>query len=848
MIGVGHARHTDEREKQVKRIIITIVLVGCQLAAISSRASVSLLHPVAAVGDDPLCDLAVTKTGPQQATPNADLTYIISVTNNGPDPATNAHVTDELDPSLSFVSLTAPAGWSCTAPPVGMTGQIVCTNPNYMQGTVDNFTLVTHSSPNTPTNNFITNKVSASSDTFDQNEENDQASATTLISTASGMTNVGIQMFANTESALAGTAVTFTVVLNNSDLAQNVQLKDPLAALTFVSVAAPTGWTCQSPTPGTTGTVTCTIGSLPSVSDQQFSIIAKIPSDAVSGTTFTNIATVTTDSYDNNDEDNSAAAAVTVAPGYTISVVSGSAQSAPINSTFQSALQALVKDDGGNPASGVTVDFQSPATGPSATFGSTTSVSESVATDANGIATSSLLTANSFAGGPYNISATASQATANFSITNLKGSQTINFPVIPQKTYGDPPLTLAATASSGLPVTFSLVSGPAALNGSTLNLFAAGNVVIRARQSGDVNYNAATPVDQTIIVAKALPTLTVTSSKNPSDFGETITFTTIVSGPAGAAPPSGTVQVVDGSTNILGPINCIASSNNCITQVSTSTLASGSHTISAKYSADLNYLQNTGSMASAQTVKPIPSISISDVSDSEENTSTKKFDFLIILSAASNLPVKVDYATADGTATIANSDYQATSGSVTFNPGEKIKTASVLVNGDINREADETFFVNIKNPINATISRAQGIAIILNDDTLDPPQLILEENATNPNQAAALDSLLFLRDPFSVKSPATWLNLGPDSNTRLLIFASTLHLAQTDTSASVVINITDVNGSKYDVPAEDVRPVPNQTDLTQITFRLPDNLPTGTCALVIKFHGLFSNQGILRIK
>lgn len=825
--------------KRSPSLHLALIILACTF--LSSTKAVT-------IADDPLCDLAVTKTGPQQATPNTDLTYTITVTNNGPDLATNARVVDDLDPSLSFVSMNSPAGWTCNPPPVGTTGQIVCTNPNYTPGTMDNFTLVAHSSPNTPTNNFITNKASVSADTFDTNEENDQGSATTLISTTSGMTNVGIQIMGNTESALAGTPITFTISLNNSDLAQNVQLKDPLAGMTFISVAAPTGWSCQAPTPGATGTVTCAIASLPSTTDLKFTIVAKIPSDAISGTTFTNIATVTTETYDSNPEDDSAATAVTVAPGYTITIASGNGQSTPIATAFPATLQVLVKDDAGNPASGVAVNFQAPTTGSSANFASTNSNTETVASDENGIVTSSNITANSVAGGPYNVSATASQHTINFSLTNLKGNQTINFPAVPTKTYGDSPFSLQATASSGLPVSFTLISGPASLSGATLTIFAEGNITIRATQSGDANYNAATPIDQTIPVSKAVPTINVTSSRNPTDFGEQITFTAIVSGPPNAAPPSGTVQFLDGSTNILGPINCIASSNNCITQVSTSTLASGSHSINAKYSADQNYLQNTGTMANNQTIKPLPSISISDVSDSEGNSGTKKLDFLIILSATSNLSVRLDYATTDGTATVSNNDYQPTTGSVTFAPGERIKTITVLVNGDINSEADETFFVNIKNPVNASISRSQGIALILNDDTLDPPQLILEDSPTTPNQAAAIDSLLSLRDPFSVKSPATWLNLGPDSNTRLIIFASALKLDKTDTPASVVISVTDANGANYSIPAEDVRQVPNQADLTQITFRLPDNLPPGPCALLIKFHGLFSNQGIVHIK
>lgn len=822
--------------------LCSVTLITCILLLNINAASARFL-------DDPFCDLAVTKTGPQQATPDSDLTYTISVTNNGPDPAANAKVTDHLDPALSFVSISAPAGWSCSTPPLGTTGNITCTNPNYTAGTVDNFTLVAHSSSSTPSNTFLTNKASVSTDTFDTTDENDEGSATTLISNTSGTTNVGIQMMASPESAVAGSEITFTISLINSDTAENVQLKDPIPpGITFVSLAAPNGWTCQTPAPGTNGTVTCAIASLSQTTELQFSLVAKIPANAPSGTIFTNIAQVSTATFDSNSEDDSAAAAVTVAPGYTITVNSGSGQSTAINTTFQATLQALVKDDTGNPAPGTTVTFQAPSTGSTATFASTNSNTESVTTDPNGIASSSLVTANNLAGGPYNVSATIGSNSSNFSLTNLKGSQTISWPQVSPKTYGDSPFMLQASATSGLGVTFNLVSGPGNLSGSTVTILAAGNIVIRANQPGDTNYNSATPVDQTITVTKAVPTVTVTSSPNPADFGEGVSFTAVVSGPATAAAPTGTVQFLDGNTNIFGPINCIASGNNCTTQLSTSTLTSGSHTISASYNADLNYQRNSGGMASDQIIKPVPSISLSDLSNSEGNSGTTKFDFLVTLSATSNLPVTIDYATADGTATLSNSDYQTATGSITFAPGEKIKTITALVNGDINRESDETFFINIKNPINANITRSQGIATILNDDTQDPPQLILEDSPGTPNQAAALDSLLFLRDPFAVKSTATWLNLGPDSNTRVLIFAANLQLDKTDLPTAVVVNMTDVNGARYDVPAEDVRPVPNQAHLTQVVFRLPDTLPPGPCALILKFHGLFSNQGVIKIK
>ena len=88
------------------------------------------------------------------------------------------------------------------------------------------------------------------------------------------------------------------------------------------------------------------------------------------------------------------------------------------------------------------------------------------------------------------------------------------------------------------------------------------------------------------------------------------------------------------------------------------------------------------------------------------------------ISEASTQTITVDYATANDKAT-AGEDYQAASGTLTFAPGETTKTVSVQVNGDTLYEPDETFFVNLSNPANATISDAKGIGTITNDD--QPP-------------------------------------------------------------------------------------------------------------------------------
>jgi predicted outer membrane repeat protein len=87
-----------------------------------------------------------------------------------------------------------------------------------------------------------------------------------------------------------------------------------------------------------------------------------------------------------------------------------------------------------------------------------------------------------------------------FAIT--KASQTITFGPLPNKTYGDPPFTVSATASSGLPVTFTS-TGPCTVSGNSVTLTGAGSCTITAQQSGDGNYNPAPSVAQTFTINPA---------------------------------------------------------------------------------------------------------------------------------------------------------------------------------------------------------------------------------------------------------------------------------------------------------------------------------------------------------
>ena len=126
------------------------------------------------------------------------------------------------------------------------------------------------------------------------------------------------------------------------------------------------------------------------------------------------------------------------------------------------------------------------------------------------------------------------------------------------------------------------------------------------------------------------------------------------------------------------------------------------------------------------------------------------------------------------------------------------------------------------------------------------PQLLIDQSGTVANGAAAVN-LLLMRDPFDVLNTMDWLNVGTDRNTRLILFAANLQLAQGETASAVTVSLTDSATHNFDVVAEDVRAVP-AVNLTQITFRIPDGIASGSCTVKITAHAQTSNSGVIRIR
>ena len=148
-----------------------------------------------------------------------------------------------------------------------------------------------------------------------------------------------------------------------------------------------------------------------------------------------------------------------------------------------------------------------------------------------------------------------------------------------------------------------------------------------------------------------------------------------------------------------------------------------------------------GTPKAANSLGAIPTLSISDTTVTEGASGTVNASFTITLSHPTSQPVTVNYATANGTASTADGDYVGvTATPITFNPGETSKTIAVTVNGDTKFETNETFFVNLSNPTNATIADGQGIGTITNDDaqpivSINPLSITRNEGADGATTA-----------------------------------------------------------------------------------------------------------------
>ncbi|MBL9117703.1 MAG: cadherin domain-containing protein [Verrucomicrobiaceae bacterium] len=143
-------------------------------------------------------------------------------------------------------------------------------------------------------------------------------------------------------------------------------------------------------------------------------------------------------------------------------------------------------------------------------------------------------------------------------ITDVQLTQSITFDALTNKMTNAAPFALSATATSGLPVSFSVQSGPASISGDTVTLAGTtGTVTIRASQAGGVNdYEAATPVDRSFLVI--MPNATPVAEDDFVTFGgATTTISPLLND---TDPDNDTLTIIDVGDPSTGSVTFTGSS------------------------------------------------------------------------------------------------------------------------------------------------------------------------------------------------------------------------------------------------------------------------------------------------
>ncbi|MEO8380699.1 MAG: DUF11 domain-containing protein [Acidobacteriota bacterium] len=251
----------------------------------------------------PVADLSIVKSGPATVPAGADITYTLVVANSGPSDASGVGVDDVLAPELTFVSATAPAGWSCTTPAPGANGTISCSVATLASGASANLTFVAHVPSATTAGTSIVNTATVDASTADP-DNSDNTSTTTATVTTALPTDVSISKTTSGSTFAVGATVPYTIVVTNSGTsdALDTVVTDTIPAGTTLQSATSTQGSCS----GTT-TVTCTVGTLAPSASATITITVVLP--ATPGT-FVNTATATNSNGDTNAGNNASTATI----------------------------------------------------------------------------------------------------------------------------------------------------------------------------------------------------------------------------------------------------------------------------------------------------------------------------------------------------------------------------------------------------------------------------------------------------------------------------------------------------------------------------------------------------------
>jgi uncharacterized repeat protein (TIGR01451 family) len=222
-------------------------------------------------------DVGVTASDtPDPVAPDGNITYAVTVSNNGPSVATTAHLNVVNNGSMLFQSITVPAGWDCGSIPVGYGGSFTCTAASMAVGS-SAFTIVMKAPIATQgvSDHTISQLFTVNATESDPNSGNNSFTATTAyVAPHVDMATTGSDA---PDPVFPDGNITYTVnVINNGpDVATSANFNAVLnGTLLFQSITVPAGWSCPAIAVNSGGSFTCTATNLvPSTST--FTVVLK---------------------------------------------------------------------------------------------------------------------------------------------------------------------------------------------------------------------------------------------------------------------------------------------------------------------------------------------------------------------------------------------------------------------------------------------------------------------------------------------------------------------------------------------------------------------------------------------
>jgi hypothetical protein len=191
-------------------------------------------------------------------------------------------------------------------------------------------------------------------------------------------------------------------------------------------------------------------------------------------------------------------------------------------------------------------------------------------------------------------------------------------------------------------------------------------------------------------------------------------------------------------------------------------------------------------------------LTIDNVEENEGNTpDTTLFTFTVTRNGDITAESRADFQTFDTTATIADNDYVAASGTVIFPANDaNPQTIQITVNGDDIDEANELFEVRLSNPVNATFVDDVGQGIITNDDGVIPGKVNLNRTTVNVAEGGATGVVTFTLD--RPPSSAVTIDLSGDSECSVVPTQIVLNAGNWDTGDKATISAIDDDDDEGD--------------------------------------------------